>query len=299
MPARLRISATTTRARAPIAISNPLSREHSVLRTTLLGGAARRRPLQPRPRRRARRAVRVRARLPARGRARRRGRRSAAASPGERPAPAFEPHGASPASPSGPLPARGLEGRRPAGRLLRAQGRARGARRGSSACEVEVEAGGGAVPAPGPRRRGCSSAATRPAGSARSTRSSAAPGTSRRPPAFELDLAPLVAASPIGAEQLRGRDHLSRPSTRTSRSSSTRRSTAARVRAVVAEAGGELLRSIDGLRPLPRRAGRRGRQEPRAAARVPRRRPHAHRRGGRRAPRADQGGARRDRRVAA
>ena len=110
----------------------PAVAEHSELRTTLLGSPARRRPLQPRPRRRARRAVRVRARLPREGsspvggplggrvrRASGRRRRSSRI--------------ASPPWPPGPLapPSWGAEAA--AGRLLRAQGRARGAVRRSSA----------------------------------------------------------------------------------------------------------------------------------------------------------------------
>ena len=55
---------------------------------------------------------------------------------------------------------------------------------------------------------------------------------------------------------------------------------------------------IPDLRRLPRRAGRRGPQEPRPAPRVPRARSHSHRRGGRGAPGRDHRGPRRDRRVA-
>ena len=127
------------------------------------------------------------------------------------------------------------------------------------------------------------SAARRSAGSASSTRSSAAPGTSTRPPAFELDLAPLVGGLAGRRRAVRGRDHLPGGPPghrgRRRRGRRRRRGCARRSR----EAGGELLRVGRDLRPLPRRAGRRGPQEPRAAARVPRPRPHAHRRRGRRA----------------
>ncbi len=121
----------TTRARGQIRVSNPLSRDHSRAAHDAARLAARRRPLQPRPRGRARGPVRVRPRLPARAARSRRRRARAASSP----ASARRRPTSRTGSPPRGRPARRAElARRAAGgRLLRAQGRARGARRPSSA----------------------------------------------------------------------------------------------------------------------------------------------------------------------
>ena len=149
---------------------------------------------------------------------------------------------------------------------------------------------------PGRAARVAARRRARPAGSARSTRSSAASwDLERGEPASRSTSRELVAAASIGREQLRGRHHLSRASTRTSRSWSARTCRRRGCARRCSAGGGELLRGADGLRPLPRRAGRRGAQEPRAAARVPGPRPHPHRRRGGRAARGDQGGAGGDR----
>ena len=63
MPERLRIKADDVRAK-PIAVSNPLSRDHSAMRTTLPEFTAGRRPPQPRPRRGPGCVVRIGAGLP-------------------------------------------------------------------------------------------------------------------------------------------------------------------------------------------------------------------------------------------
>ena len=185
------------------ALARPLGAAHDAARRS-----ARRRPLQPRPRRaRASRSTSP-------GRAYLRAGEPLGAGtlggnfPGERPAPAYEPWRLACLA-IGAAGRRRLAGRAGGAGLLRAQGRARGhrrrarlrgrgrARRPSRSCSPG-RAGAGAR-----RRR------ARPAGSGRSTRSSAGPGTSRPRSAFELDLAPLVDASPQRRRAVRGRDHLS------------------------------------------------------------------------------------------
>ena len=170
---RLRIPDDDPRARADRdlqpALGRALGDAHDAARRP-----ARRRPLQPRPRRRAGGAVRVRPRLPAEGDRRRRapsagdvlGRAAGARVRARRIA----------CLASAPCGRRGWRGEpEPAGLLL-AQGRARGARR-AARLRGRGRAGAGAVPAPGPRRPRPASAARRSAGSARSIRWSAAPGT--------------------------------------------------------------------------------------------------------------------------
>ena len=132
--------------------------------------------------------------------ARRRRRSLAGEFVGERPAPAYEPHRIG-----------GARGRRRcAGRLARRAGAGRTSTR-SRACsrrsraQLGVGARGRARRAsrsctPAARPRSCVDGEPTPAGSASSTRSSAAPGTSTAPRGFEIDLAPLVAASPVGEE---------------------------------------------------------------------------------------------------
>ena len=143
----------TTRAPSAIAISNPLSEDQSVMRTTLLGSLldAARHNLARGAERVA--LVRVRPRLPAPTASRRRRGRWPATSPGERPAPPTSRTGSA-ASRSAPLAPGGWRGERRAGRLLRAQGRARGARRAARRRGSRSSRGERAVPAPGPRGRG-------------------------------------------------------------------------------------------------------------------------------------------------
>ena len=270
---------------APIAVANPLSQRALGAAHDAARLAARRRPLQPRPRRRARRAVRVRPRLPARGRASRAGgvlggrvRRRA---PGAR---ATSRTGSRP-SPSARCAAgwRG-GGRRPTSSRSRAC-----SRRSPPARRVELAVEAGAEPFlhPGRAGRGSWSATRTRAGSASCTRWSAASGTSTRRRGFEVDLAPLVAASRYGREHYE--DVITYPAVHQDLAVVVDEERppprVARGRRWPAAASCCVGR---GLRPLPRRAGRRGAQEPRAAARVPRPRPHPHRRGGRRAARGDQ-----------
>jgi phenylalanyl-tRNA synthetase beta chain len=108
---------------------------------------------------------------------------------------------------------------------------------------------------------------------------------------FEVDLAPLVAAATAGEEVFE--DLTTFPAVRQDLAVVVPTEVAAeQVRAAVLAGGGELRR---GLRPLRGRAARRRSQEPRPAARVRRRRPHPHRRGGRRAAAGDRREAGRDR----
>ena len=149
-----------------------------------------------------------------------------------------------------------------------------------------------------PRSRSCTPAArpgsmsaARPrAGSASSTRSSAGPGTSRPRSRFEVDLAALLGASPAGEETFE--DVTTFPAVYQDlavvvpdrgRGRAAARGRARRRRRAAARRRG--------LRPLRGRAAWRGQEEPRPAARVPRRRPHPHRRGGRRPAGGDRGRA--------
>ena len=257
-----------------------------MLRTTLLGVAARRRPLQPRPRRRAGRAVRVGRAYLRRGGAAPTGAlggRVRRASGRRRP---YEPHriaGARRRARCAP-PAGAASRGRPTSTRSRACSR-RSPR--SSAPSSTVEPGERAVPASRAARRG-SCVGGRGGGLDRRAPPAGLPrlGPRGARPAFELDLAPLVAASPIGARALRGRDHLSRPSTRTSRWSSPRTSRPRAVRDAVARRRRRAAALGRGLRPLPRRAGRRGRKSLALRLEFRAARPHPDRRGGRRAPRA-------------
>ena len=127
---------------------NPLSEEQSVMRTTLLGVAARRRPLQPRPRRRAAsRCSSPAASTCATATARRRSAAGRARSPASGPRPSLEPHRiAAPGGRARSRPSRLARAAAP-GRLLRAQGRARGARRPSSGVALGSRPAARAVPA--------------------------------------------------------------------------------------------------------------------------------------------------------
>ena len=263
-------SPTTTRARAPIrglepALGRALGAAHDPARL-----AARRRPLQPRPRRRARGPVRVGPRLPRRGRA------PAATGVARRassPATARARVRAAPdrgASPSGRSRRRRLARRAPRRRLLRLKGvlEALAAQLGA---EVERRAG-----APS---RSCipGRAATRAASAARDA-------------GWIGELHPLVCrdVGPRGGGRVRGRPGAARRGVADGderyedvitypgrarghrRRSSPTTSSAARVRAAVLRRRRRAAALRRGLRRLPRRAGRRGPQEPRAAARVPR-----------------------------
>ena len=217
------------------------------MRTTLLGALLDAARSQPRPRRRAGRAVRVRPRLPAARRRRRRRRPRRAASRAMRPAPIAEPHriaaladrrrwraaaGATAPRAADFFAAQGRCSRR-SRRQLGVAGRARAAASepvpASRAAPREVLVGGA--------RRGLA----RRAPPARLPRS----GTSSAPAAFELDLAPLVAASPRRRGALRGRDHLPgrAPGHRGGRRRGRRRPR--RCATPCATAGGELLRGAE------------------------------------------------------
>ena len=287
MPGRLRIPDGDMRARADPRLQPALGRA--------LGGAhdaarfaARLRPLQPRPRRRARGAVRVRA-VPtcARARSPERRRCSAGKFVGQRPAPAFEPWRIA-ALASGALRPGDWRGEalgptstpsRECSRRSRrsSASRSRSYRARSPSC-IPGAAGGccsgdeddrldrrdppARLPRVGPRGR---------------RRLRGGPGAAGRRlavgrgayedvityPAVHQDVAVVVDEAIAGG---RGQG----------RGAGGRRRAASLGR---------------GLRPLPRRAARRGAEEPGAAAHLPGRRPDAHRRGGRRAARRDRGRA--------
>ena len=244
MPARLRIAGrTTSRARADPDLEPALERA--------LGAAhdAARRACSTPPRynlahgAERRGAVRVRARVYlARGRAAERGRRSAASSPASGRRRRTSPGG----SP------RWLAGRS-AGRLARRRVPSRTstplkgvleALAAQLGVEVDGRAGRGAVPAPGPRRPGAGRRA-RDAGWLGEIHPLVCRdvGPRERAAGFELDLGAARRGLAARARALRGRDHLSRPSTRTSRSSSTTRSRPRAVSTRSSPGGGELLRS--------------------------------------------------------
>ena len=127
--------------------------------------------------------------------ARRGRRRSAGSFAGERPAPAYEPHRIACARRRRAAAAVGWrDASRPPPDFYALKGvleaLARAARRRARGRAGRAEP----FLHPGRAGRGRWSAAPRPAGSASSTRWSAAPGTSTAAAAFELDLAPLVAA---------------------------------------------------------------------------------------------------------
>ena len=197
------------RSRAPSRslLANPLSEEQSAMRTTLLGslldvaarnvarGAERPGPLRVRPASTSRRTP-----------TRRRSTRWPAASPaiGRRRSPSRT---GSRRSRSDRWRARSWRGGGEAGRLLRAQGRARSAR-GAARRRARVRAGRGAVPAPGPlppRSRSTACAA--------GWLGEVHPLVCRTwdldaAVAFELDAAPLIAAATARRGDLRGRHHL-------------------------------------------------------------------------------------------
>ncbi|HEX2129739.1 MAG TPA: hypothetical protein VHF58_11035, partial [Solirubrobacterales bacterium] len=237
-PERLRLAEDDPRAQ-PIGITNPLSREHSVLRTTLLAGL-----LDAARYNRAHGAERV--ALAESGRAYLRDGEGLEGTlggtfPGRVAAPAYEPWRIACLA-TGSLPGGGWRGEavRPDFYALK------GALEGLAAqlgCAVEVEA----EPEPflHPGRAGRVVVGGEPAGWIGELH----PLVCRRwdleeAAGFEVDLAPLVAASPIGAEQYD--DVISYPAVHQDIAVVVGEEVeAARVTAAVASAGGELLRSVE------------------------------------------------------
>jgi phenylalanyl-tRNA synthetase beta chain len=237
-PGRLRIAADDPRART-IAISNPLSSEHSVLRTTLLGGlldvarynlsrGARRVALYESGRAYLREGEPVSAGT------------LGSAFPGLRPAPAFEPWRIAWLA-SGAMPGAGWRGEELEPDFYALKGVLEALARGLG-CELEVEAGAEPFLSPGRAGHALLGGVSigwigelHPLVCRAWDLGSAA--------AFELDLGPLVEASPVGAEQYE--DVITYPAVEQDIAVVVDDAvTAAQVRAVVAEAGGELLRSI-------------------------------------------------------
>ena len=237
-PERLRIGADDPRA-ATIAISNPLSSEHSVLRTTLLGGL-----LDVARYNLARDAPGV--AIYESGRAYLRageplGETTLGASfPGWRPAPAFEPWRLACLA-SGPLAGAGWRGEPGEPDFYALKGTLEGIAAGLG-CAVEVE------PASEPFLRPGRAARVLVGGVAAGWIGEVHPLVCRAwdlesAAGFEVDLAPLVDASPSGSEQYE--DVITYPAVEQDIAVVVDEALeAARVRAVVAEAGGELLRSI-------------------------------------------------------
>ena len=250
-PGRLRIGFDDVRSGA-VAIANPLSEEQSAMRTMVLGSL-----LDVASRNRARGAERLAlfeagsvylmeeppaptdevdedtlARLAG---------PLAGDFPGERPAPVAEPHRIA-ALAAGPLTARSWRGEDGRLRLLRAEGRARGARRPARGGD-RLRAGGGAVPAPRPLGGGRARRRRR-----RLARRAAPAGLPRVGPRCRRRLRNRHRAAAGRGERrrggLRGRHHLPRrlpgPGGRRAR-----RVAATEVRAAVLAAGGELLRAAE------------------------------------------------------
>ena len=204
--ARLRIPDEDPRAQSRSSLSNPLSEEQSVMRTTLLGSlldVAQRNLARGAD---ARRALRVRPRLPAprRRRADDGYRRFSASARWRavrrRAAPRrFTSRTGSAASRSARWSPQSWRGRRRARRLLRPQGGARSARRPARR-RARLRAGERAVPAPGPLGAGSA-----PAGSAAGWIGELHPLVCREwdleaAVAFEVELAALIAAATAGEE---------------------------------------------------------------------------------------------------
>jgi phenylalanyl-tRNA synthetase beta chain len=235
----------------PIAITNPLSREHSVQRTTLLAGlldAARYNLAHGAERAALAESGRayLREHPPAASSASRPGAAGSGAGPlagtfpGRRPAPAYEPWRIA-AIATGERPG-GWRGEAAEPDFYSLNGSLE-ALAGHLGCTVDVEAA--REPFLHPGRAGRILIAGEPAGwigelhplVCRTWDLEAAAG-------FELDLAPLLAASPAGAEQYE--DVISYPAVHQDLAVVVEEAVdAARVRAVVAEAGGELLRSAE------------------------------------------------------
>ena len=237
-PGRLRIDSGDPRAQ-PIAITNPLSSEHSVLRTTLLAGL-----LDVARYNRAHGAERVAVAESGRAYLRDGERRPGTLGgtfPGERPAPAFEPWRVACLA-AGPLHPGGwrAEPTEPDFYAIKNVLEALAAQLGTP---VEVEAAGEPFLHPGRAGR------IVVGGVAAGWIGEVHPLVCRAwdldaATAFELDLAPLIAASPTGEEQYE--DVISYPAVHQDLAVVVDEGVeAARVRDVVAEAGGELLRSVD------------------------------------------------------
>ena len=190
--------------------------------------------------------------------------------PGERPAPVAEPHRLG-ALAVGPLVAESgaARRRRPTSSPSRACSRRSPAQLGA---ELELRAGGGAVPPPGPRGARSRRRATRAGWIGEIHPLVCRGGTSRRRSAFEIDAggaARRVAARRGGATRT---SPPSPPSTRTWRWSCREDVRPREVRAAVLAGGGELLRSAEVFDLYEGEQVGEGTQEPGAAARVPRRR---------------------------
>ena len=283
MPGRLRIPDGDLRAE-PIRVSNPLSADHSVDAHDAARLAARRRRLQPSPAAPSgwpcsSPAAPTFARGAFLSRASWRG-----SSSGERPPPAFEPWRIG-ALVTGSLPP-GLVARatqsRPTSIALKGvlEGLAR-----QLGAPVEVVPGDRAVPAPGPQRPRAGRRRRRPAGSARSTRSSAAPGTSRAP--RRLRDRPGAAGGRLAGRggDVRGRDYLSGRPPGPGRRRGRRRPGRRRSARPCSTGGGELLRSAEVFDLYRGEQVGEGRKSLALRLELPRRRSDPHRRGGRRAQR--------------
>jgi phenylalanyl-tRNA synthetase beta chain len=250
-PQRLRIPADDPRAQL-IGITNPLSREHSVLRTTLLAGLLdaarynfahgaervalaesgraylRRRPTNPAaPGREAEEAA---------------GGGSLGGSfPGDQPAPAYEPWRIA-CVVSGALPGGGWRGEPVEPDFYALKGVLEGLA-AQLGCAVDLEAA--AEPFLHPGRAARIVVGGEPAGWIGELHPLVCRGWDlESATAFEVDLAPLVAASPTGEEQYE--DVISYPAVHQDLAVVVADDIeAAGVTAVVAEAGGELLRSVE------------------------------------------------------
>ena len=235
---RLRIGADDPRGRA-IGISNPLSSEHSVLRTTLLGGlldVARYNLAHGAPAVSLYESGRVYLRegTPGAG-------TLGGTFPGLRAAPAYEPWRLACLA-SGPQPGGGWRGDELEPDFYALKGTLEGVAAGLG-CEVDVEAAQEPFLSPG--RAGRVLLDGEPIGwvgeihplVCRAWDLDAASG-------FEVDLAPLVDASPVGVEQYE--DVITYPAVEQDIAVVIDEGVeAARVRAVVSEAGGGLLRSVE------------------------------------------------------
>jgi phenylalanyl-tRNA synthetase beta chain len=238
LPSRLRIAGDDPRAQT-IAISNPLSRDHSVLRTTLLGGL-----LDVARYNRARGAHGV--AVYESGRVYLRdgepiGETTLGGSfPGERPAPAYEPWRVACLA-TGPTPGAGWRGDPSEPDFYALKGALEGIASGLG-CAVDVEPSSEPFLSPGRTGRVLVD------GVEAGWIGEVHPLVCRTwdldsASAFEVDLAPLVDASPSGSEQYE--DVITNPAVEQDIAVIVDEAVeAARVRAVVTEAGGELLRSI-------------------------------------------------------
>jgi len=237
-PARLRLGENDPRSQ-PIAITNPLSSEHSVLRTTLLTGLldAARYNLAHGAGRAAlaesgRAYLRSGERLPG---------TLGGSFPGERPAPAYEPWRLGCLA-SGPLPGGGWRGEPVEPDFYALKG-ALEAVAEDLGCPLEVEAA--AEPFLHPGRAGRILVAGLPAGWIGEVHPLVCRAWDlEAATAFELDLAPVVATSPSGSE--RYDDVISYPAVHQDIAVVVAEGIeAARVRDAVVAAGGELLRSAE------------------------------------------------------